>query len=278
MRKGLAVSLLFLFLGFLAFSQAQAADYPAAAKAKPFELYPATNEAAPTAYAKTAPVFQADGKAWKFPYGPKVNVKVDATQVLHAVNPYQFGNNIACWAGKKWVTDPDRVELAKQVGIKFWRWPGGSTSDLFHWDGKYDRPPKGQDNPANNNAAWAISSDDFIDFCRKTGSEAIVTVNYGAARYADVQYAADMAARWVKYFNFDKKFKVRYWEIGNEMYGPWEEGNTLSGKPQLTGDVYGKDLKVIAEAMRKVDPDIFIGAVAFEKDGEAEYVGHHYWT
>jgi len=268
---------LFFLIGSIIFSQAQAADAPAA-KAKPFELYPSTNDAAPVPYVKAAPAFQTDGKPWKFPYGSKVNVKVDAGQVLRAVNPYQFGTNIACWDGKPWATDPDKVELAKEVGIKFWRWPGGSTSDVYHWDGKYDRPPKGQDNPANMNAAWAISSDDFIDFCRKTGSEAIVTVNYGAARYADVQYAADLAARWVKYFNIDKKFKVRYWEIGNELYGPWEEGNTLPGKPQLTGDAYGKDLKIIAEAMRKVDPDIYIGAVAFEKDGEAEYAGHHFWT
>ncbi|HTC20818.1 MAG TPA: hypothetical protein VK859_08220, partial [bacterium] len=98
-----------------------------------------------------------------------------------------------------------------------------------------------------------------------------------AARYADVQYAADMAARWVKYFN-DKKFKVRYWEIGNEMYGNWEQGNTLNGKPQLTGDVYGKDFQVISAAMRRVDPDIYIGAVAFEKDGTGEWDGHHRWS
>ena len=45
-------------------------------------------------------------------------------------------------------------------------------------------------------------------------------MNYGAARYMSPQAAADLAARWVKHCNIDMKFKVRYWEVGNEVYGP----------------------------------------------------------
>jgi hypothetical protein len=247
---------------------------------KPFELWPATNDAAPTTFSKAAPPFQPIGKQWKFAYGAKgseIQVKIDATQVLHAVTPYQFGSNAAWWDGKAWILDPDRVEKAKEAGIRFWRWPGGSASDIYHWDNKYDRPPKDQSDPGHMNGAWAVSTDDFIEFCRETGSEAIVTVNYGSARYADVQYAADMAARWVQHFNIDKKFKVRYWEIGNEVYGSWEEGNKMDGKPQLTGDVYGKDFQVIAAAMRKVDPDICIGAVAVDTDSGDDWTGYHWW-
>ncbi len=252
-----------------------------AAGPKPFELWPVTNDAAPTTFSKVAPSFQPIGKQWKFAYGPKgseIEVKIDATQVLHPITPYQFGNNLAWWDGKGWLLDPDRIEKAKEAGIRFWRWPGGSSSDVYHWDNKYDRPPQKETNPAHMNEPWAVSTDDFIEFCRQTGSEAIVTANYASARYADVQYAADMAARWVKYFNIDKKFKVRYWEIGNELYGNWEQGNTTDGKPQLTGDAYGKDFQVIAAAMKKVDPDIYIGAVAYEKDGTGEWDGHHSWT
>ncbi|HVZ79683.1 MAG TPA: hypothetical protein VHE12_02650 [bacterium] len=251
---------------------------PQTSKDSAFELWPAANGAAPTTFSKQAPAFQVEGKPWRFPFGTKVEVKVDATQVLRGVNPYSFGNNVAWWDSKSWFLDPDRIEKAKQSGIRFWRWPGGSASDVYHWDGKYDRPPQKENDPAHMNAAWAVSTDDFIQFCKATGSEAIVTANYGAARYADVQYAADLAARWVKYFNIEKKFKVRYWEIGNELYGNWEQGNTVDGKPQLTGDVYGKDLAVIADAMRKVDPDIKIGAVAYEKDGAGEWDGHRRWT
>jgi len=246
---------------------------------KPFELYPPTNGAAPTTFTKAAMPFQVEGKPWKFAHGAKVQVKVDAAQVLRKITPYQFGSNVACWDNKQFMNDPDCQEKVRQAGIKFWRWPGGSTSDNYHWDGNYGDHTRDHDggNPPNMNAAWAASTDDFISFCQNTNSEAIVTVNYAAARYENVQYAADMAARWVHYFNFEKKFKVRYWEIGNENFGPWEEGNKMVGKPQLTGDVYGKDLQVIAAAMRKVDPDIFVGAVAVDKDSGDDWNGYHWW-
>ena len=83
----------------------------------------------------------------------------------------------------------------------------------------------------------AADTDDLIEFCRATSSEPIVTVNYGLARYGNVQKAADLAARWVRYFNVEKGLKVRYWEIGNEVYGAWEEGNKVPGKPPLSGEI-----------------------------------------
>jgi len=273
-----AVSLTLFLLAFsptLADSIATSVPRP-----KAFALWPATNGADPTIFTKAAPEFQTKGKPWKFPFGAKVQVKIDATQVLHNVTPYQFGNNAAWWDNKDWFMDPDRIEKAKEAGIRFWRWPGGSSSDNYFWDGNYQGHTKDHDggDTTNMTQPWAVSTDNFIDFCRQTGSEAIITVNYAAARYGNVQEAADLAARWVKHCNIDMKFKVRYWEIGNELYGPWEEGNTMPGKPQLTGDYYGKDFRVIADAMKKVDPDIYVGAVAYEKDGEGEWAGHHRWT
>jgi hypothetical protein len=250
------------------------------ARFKPFELWPATNDAAPTTYTKAALPFKTDGVAWRFPYGPKVDVKIDATQVLRYVNPYDFGNNAAWYASKDWFLDPDRIEKAKEAGIKFWRWPGGSSSDNYFWDGNNQGHTTDKDGGdiAHMTQSWAVLTDDFIKFCKETGSEAIFTANYSASRYGSVQEAADLAARWVKHCNVDMGFKVRYWEIGNELYGPWEEGNTIPGKPQLTGDYYGKDFGVIADAMKAADPDIYVGAVCFEKPGEGEWVGHHDWT
>ena len=51
-----------------------------------------------------------------------------------------------------------------------------------------------------------------MKFCRATGSQAIITANYAAARYASLSKGTDLAARWVKDLNIDKKFKVRYWK------------------------------------------------------------------
>jgi len=262
-----------LFAIFFAASIAQAAG------PKAFDLWPVTNGAAPTTFTKPAPPFQTQGKPWKFNYGAKVQVKIDATQVLHKVNPYNFGINAAWYDTKTWFMDPDRIEKAKEAGLRFWRWPGGSSSDNYYWDGNYGSHTKDHDggNPSNMTQAWAVLTDDFIDFCRKTDSEAIFTVNYAASRYDSPQAAADLAARWVKHCNIDMKYNVHYWEIGNEVYGSWEEGNKMEGKAQLTGDVYGKDLQVIAAAMKKVDPTIQVGAVAVDTDDGGDWTGFHWW-
>jgi hypothetical protein len=277
MVKGHPVKILSLLMVFFIFSSTLAAP---TARPKAFELWPATNDAAPTTYTKNAPAFQAAGKPWKFPYGSKIQVKIDADKVVRGVTPYYFGNNASWWSSKGWFLDPDRIEKAKQSGSKFWRWPGGSSSDNYHWDGNYGSHVKdheGNGTTHMTDKSWAVLTDDFIEFCRQTNSEAIFTANYAASRYSSVKEAADMAARWVKYCNFEKKYKVRYWEIGNEVYGPWEEGNKVAGKAQLTGDVYGKDFLVIAEAMRKVDPDIYIGAVGVDTDSGDDWTGYHWW-
>ena len=67
------------------------------ARAKAFELWPTTNNAKPTVFSKSAPSYPSKGMPWKFNDGDKVNIKVDATKILHAVTPYQFGNNAAWW-------------------------------------------------------------------------------------------------------------------------------------------------------------------------------------
>jgi len=249
-----------------------------AAWGKAFDLWPSTNDAAPTTFTKIAPKFQSKGKPWKFSKGDKVSVKIDAAKISNAITPYQFGCNIDWWDGKDWALDPDRIEKAKQSGIRFWRFPGGSSSDSYHWDGKYGKHLKEHDggDATRMTGAGMILTDDFIDFCRKTGSEAIMTANYGAARYDSPQAAADLAARWVNYFN-EKKFKVRYWEVGNECYGSWEEGNKMQGVSQLTGDVYGKDARVIAAAIKKADPDANVGAVVVDTDSGDDWTGFHWW-
>lgn len=266
-----------LFLGSACFVIAPLCAGPAAT---PFLLFP-NEEDRPVEFQKTPPPYRADGEPWRFSYGKPLTVRVDAEAAAEQVTPWFFGNNAAWWNDKRWFLDPDRIEKAEQAGIRFWRWPGGSSSDEYVWDGKYGsfdtfRKESGG-RRSNMNADWAVGTDDFIAFCRAAGSQAIVTVNYGIARVEGVARAADLAARWVEYFNKKKKFKVWYWEIGNENYGPWEFGTELEGKPRLTGAEYGKDFRVIAEAMRKVDPDIFIGAVAVDEDNGEDWTGYRWW-
>src|SRR5258706_3318959 len=232
-----------------------------------------------TPASRSAPAFPEKTKPWNLPGGSRVELTVDLTREIAEVLPLYFGNNVAWWDSKEWLRNVTHFDKAARSGIHFWRWPGGSSSDNYHWDGNYaghERDHEGGD-PRRMNEPWAVSGDDFIWFCRTTHSEAIVTVNYAAARYWNVERAADLAARWVHWFNVEKKFKVRYWEVGNETYGAWEEAHSMPNRPDVTGESYGKDFLVFARAMKHVDPDIAVGAVAVEHDNGDDWSGYKWW-
>jgi hypothetical protein len=216
---------------------------------------------------------------WDFPSGVRVDVTVDASRTIAPVTPLHFGNNVSWWVNRKWFASGDIADKARQAGIRSWRWPGGSSADNYHWDGSYgDHAADHEGTPTSTMLGdWTLTNADFVELCRKTGSIGIVTANYGAARYWDVGRAADLVSRWVRYFNVDQRLGIKHWEIGNEVYGGWEEGNEVPGKPRLDGEIYGKDFRVIARAMKNVDPTILVGAPAVAFDGGDEWLGQRFW-
>lgn len=177
--------------------------------------------------------------------------------------------------GKEWVLKPQRVDNARQAGFRFWRFPGGSASDHYHWNGDYKKHPgKGEFMFED----YTLKSQDFIRFCKATDAEAIVTINFGLSRYGSLEEAKDLAARWVRYFNVENDFPVRYWEIGNEVFSEWETGYEVNGEV-ITGQLYAEYFREIADAMRVVDPNIFIGACAVSEDskGTSKTGGFNFW-
>lgn len=75
--------------------------------------------------------------------------------------------------------------------------------------------------------------------------EPLICVNYGTG-------TPEEAAAWVKYANVDKKLGIRFWEVGNEMDGYWEEGGPV------TATQYVNKYLAFARAMKAVDPSIVI--------------------
>jgi alpha-N-arabinofuranosidase len=80
----------------------------------------------------------------------------------------------------------------------------------------------------------------------------------------------------------EKPFKVKFWSIGNENYGPWEIG-------RKDADEWGPLVDQCAKLMRAADPDITLVAAATKKEEwslpllaaagkHLEYVAlHEYW-
>ncbi len=160
---------------------------------------------------------------------------------------------------------PDTIALLKQLNSTVYRWPGGNFASGYDWrDGIGDRDRR----PPRKNPAWTgvehndFGTDEFMTFCREIGTEPMVAVNTG---FGD----AYSAAQWVEYCNATTKtvgggwraqnghkqpYGVKFWCVGNEMFGPWQLGF-------MQMEHYTLKHNQVAEKMWKVDPTIKLTAV-----------------
>lgn len=154
----------------------------------------------------------------------------------------------------------DTLPLLKELKAPIYRWPGGNFVSGYDWrDGIGDRDRR----PPRTNPAWTgvehndFGMDEFIRFCRIVGSEPWITVNTG---FGDAHSAADQ----LEYCNgaadshwgarraangSPEPFAVKYWGIGNEMFGNWQLGHM-----QLPHYVLKQNW--VVDTMREVDPAI----------------------
>ena len=160
--------------------------------------------------------------------------------------------------------DPDVVRLLKESKLPLLRYPGGNFVSGYHWTHGIGPLHKRRVRP---NPAWEtlepnhVGTDEFMAFCRAVGCEPMICVNAGNGR---PQEAAD----WVEYCNGDRDthngklraenghpepYGVRYWEIGNEIYGGWQVGH-------CTPEEYAERYEAFCRAMLAVDPDLLLVA------------------
>jgi alpha-L-arabinofuranosidase len=147
----------------------------------------------------------------------------------------------------------------------FIRWPGGNVAQEYHWE--WGIGPRDQ-RPVWINAAWHnelepsnFGTDELVQFARRVGAVPSITVNV-EGRGA----TADEAAAWVEYCNGSPQskhgamrtangnsqpFQVRFWEIGNELWGNWVRGHS-------DATTYANNLNRYVEKMKAVDPSIKI--------------------
>ncbi|MEZ0110617.1 hypothetical protein ABH920_004632 [Catenulispora sp. EB89] len=176
-------------------------------------------------------------------------VTVDAGTSLGTVPAGGVGLNTAVYDPN--MTDPAAASLMKAAGIQQLRYPGGSYGDGYHW----------KTHTLDGPNAWTLPNtgfDQFMATAKAVGAQPILIANYGSG-------TAQEAAGWVRYANVDKHYGVKYWEIGNEVYGNghynngsgWETDNHADKSPTT----YATNLVAYAKAMKAVDPTVKIGAV-----------------
>ncbi len=154
----------------------------------------------------------------------------------------------------------DVIDILRELNSPVYRWPGGNFVSGYNWrDGLGDpdrRSPR-------KNPAWKgvehndFGIDEFMTFCRTVDAEPYIAVNSGLGTAKDaadqVEYAngnVDTPMGKLRAQNkHPEPYKVKFWGIGNEMYGDWQLGH-------MPLDQYTKKHNEFAEAMRAVDPAI----------------------
>jgi hypothetical protein len=174
-----------------------------------------------------------------------VRVTVNTRAGLATVPDTALGVNHAVWDSQ--LGTAETADLLGAAGVRMMRYPGGSYGDIYHWE--THTAPGGFVAPNTD-------FDTFMAGVRRAGAQPIVIANYGTG-------TPEEAAAWVHSANVVKGYGVKYWEIGNELYGnghygaEWEADNHPDKSP--TG--YANGVVAHSRAMKAVDPTIKIGAV-----------------
>lgn len=214
--------------------------------------------------------------AWTAQFRPalKGSVSVDTNQIIGKASPFLLGQFVEhlerCVYDGIWTKDgielrTDTLKLIKDLKIPMIRYPGGNFASGYHWeDGIGPREKR----PTRHDAAWQaedsnqVGTDEFLAFCTLIKTEPYFVVNDGSG-------TPEEAARWVAYCNspadseqgrrraangHPEPYNVKYWGVGNEVWGPWQIGTTSAKE-------YSRRLKRFVYSMKAEDPSIKIIAV-----------------
>ncbi len=182
----------------------------------------------------------------------------------------------------------DVLEAARPLRMPLLRWPGGNFVSGYHW---VDGIGPQEDRPRRIELAWLseesnrFGTDEFMHYCSVLGTEPYICVNMGTG-------TMDEAQAWVEYCNgtsntywanlrrkngHEEPYRVKYWGLGNEMYGRWQIG-------ALSAEDYVKKAREFAKVMKWIDPSIELvscgqtGWTDWDRivlEGLAPYVNYH---
>jgi len=177
-----------------------------------------------------------------------VHLGVDAGKVVGTVDARQFGLNTATWDGE--LGNSQTLPLLQEIGCTALRWPGGSTSDDYHW--------------ANDSANNAI----FRHLATNLAAQVFTTVNYGSGTAAE-------AAAWVLSANQTNQCGFKYWEVGNECYGSWENDTHAIQHDPYT---YATNAVAYIQQMKAAYPSvpIKVGVVVVPGEGSSSNNATHF--
>lgn len=167
----------------------------------------------------------------------------------------------------------DVIEACRELGLPVVRWPGGNFTSAYWWrdgTGPRDQRPRRLELAWGSEESNRFGTPEFLAWIEAVSTESMPTSAYlhHSAR------SVEDAVRWVEYTNHagrtemtdlraadghPEPYGVRWWGIGNEVYGPWQMGHR-------SVEQYVHDAREHARFMRAVDPDLHFIACGWEKE------------
>jgi alpha-N-arabinofuranosidase len=154
----------------------------------------------------------------------------------------------------------DVLALLKELNAPVYRWPGGNFVSGYNWkDGIGERDRR----PPRKNPAWKgvepndVGIDEFMELMQLLGAEPYIAVNTGLGTVEEVgeevEYCNGAATtpmgRARAQGGHPAPYDVRWWAVGNEMYGSWQLGH-------MPLEEYVKKHNLVAEEMRRIDSNV----------------------
>jgi alpha-N-arabinofuranosidase len=182
----------------------------------------------------------------------------------------------------------DVLDALRALRTPVLRWPGGNFVSGYHWTdgiGPLEQRPRKIELAWGSEESNRFGTDEFIAYCRALGAEPHICINMGTG-------TLDEAQAWVEYCNGSgdtywanrrranghvEPYRVRYWGLGNEMYGEWQIGG-------MSAEEYVAAARRYAKIMRLTDPTIELiscgqwGYTAWDRivlEGLADLVRYH---
>lgn len=179
---------------------------------------------------------------------------------------------------------PDTIALLSQIKSGFWRFGGNYTSNYTWYDaiGDPDKRPPQWDFAWNQMQTNDLGMDEFAEFCKLIGVVPYISVNAGLgdahSAGEQVEYMnGAISTRWgaLRAKNgHPEPYHVKFWNIGNEPWGPWQIGRTDT-------KYFMEKHNDFAKSMRQADPSIvLIASGEMLEDGNvpgaerAKYIGN----
>jgi hypothetical protein len=193
----------------------------------------------PTTFGSPMPTMMPDSTA---------SVVVDTSQTLATISKNVLGMNMAAWYD---ISQSGLASAMQSTGVSMLRWPGGSLSDDYHWQngsycGSYVNPNSTFDNLIQ-------------DVAQPAALKVAITVNYGTNIACNGPGDPAEAAAWVDYANNQKHYGVKWWTVGNEVYGSWEDDrHSLPHDPATYSSAVSSGYYPL---MKAKDPSIQVGVV-----------------